>query len=521
MPFDATIFPILIAGPSDVGAELDEVMMAMNAWNERHGGQVGVRMEPRTWRRHSSPEMGGDPQEILNRQIGDQCDAVIAVFGARMGTPTPRAISGTVEEIERFQAAGKRVMVYFSSGDIPREGFSAEQFQELEGFKRTLRARGLLGEYSSPQDLRQQIDAHLSDLGYRFRDSLQSAQDRPRLTPVRSALNLEIAANQRLLQRLWDEINRPAVPLDPPIASPELLPALRLTQQDPPRWRRSVFEQQLPSILEALDPAETERVDLFYDQLTQFDAQRGVLRPFMSAADRYNFPPAGIRAWQEIQRVAEAILREGHPLGKVIDDPPNATGEGDETLGYLDYRVAQDEALAAIAASNERLVRLRNDILERINKLPRLQVSDDAGFEVRRLAHLSVIADVILTFTRALVAELDSGNEAWRRLEVAARGVLANWPFGNVASLNQAWGDAAWIGTAREMIDEGIASAQAQQGAFARIEGAKGASQALDRAMKQWDDTFEMVARSHEAKRPIVEALEIAYTERLAGIAES
>lgn len=516
MPFDATVFPILIAGPSDVEAELDEVVMAINAWNERHGGRVGIRMEPRTWRTHSTPEMGADPQQILNSQIGDQCDAVIAVFGARMGTPTPRSISGTAEEIERFQGSGKRVMVYFSRGDIPREGFSVEQFQALENFQRSLRAKGLLGEYSSRSELRGQIDSHLSNLGYLFRDSLEVIQERPRLAPVRSALNLEVAANLRLLQRLWDEINLPRVPLDPQVAFPDLLPPLRLAQMDSPRWRRSVFEQQLPSLVEALDSAETERVDLFYDRLSQFDARRGALRPFMSLANSYNFPPSSVRAWQELRAVAEAILVEGHPLGQVIDDPTDEDeGTDGDQPGYLDYQASRSEAFAAVAASSKRMVWLRNETLERIGLLPQLQVSSDIGSGERRLAHLSAIAEIIVAFSAAMRAELDEGNEAWNRLEEASRGVLAAWPFEDAEALDRAWGEAAELASVRGIIGQGIAQAEVQRSAFAAIEGAKGASQALDRAIRQWEDTFEAIARSHAAKLPLVESLERAYAERL------
>jgi hypothetical protein len=185
MPFDVRVFPVLVAGPSDVEDELAEVVDAIQTWNRLHSSAMGLIMDPRNWRTHSAPELGADAQTVLNAQLGDECDAVVAVFGVRMGTPTPRAISGTAEELDRFHRAGKRVMAYFSAGPMPRENFSMEQFQELEKFRRSLRERGLLGEYSSKEDLRRKLDAHLAELGYRFKSSLGSADDpRPRLSPV-------------------------------------------------------------------------------------------------------------------------------------------------------------------------------------------------------------------------------------------------------------------------------------------------------------------------------------------------
>ena len=145
MAFDATVFPILIAGPSDVTDEMDAAELAVSNWNDGHASAMGLMMEARTWRTHGAPELGEDAQAILNRQMGDHCDAIIAIFGTRMGTPTPRALSGTAEEIDRFVAAGKRVMVYFSSGPIPREGFSAEQYRRLRISRKPCASEGYRG----------------------------------------------------------------------------------------------------------------------------------------------------------------------------------------------------------------------------------------------------------------------------------------------------------------------------------------------------------------------------------------
>jgi hypothetical protein len=55
--------------------------------------------------------------KIINRQLLDEADIVVGIFGTRVGTRTEKYVSGTVEEIKRHVAAGKTAKVYFS--DIP------------------------------------------------------------------------------------------------------------------------------------------------------------------------------------------------------------------------------------------------------------------------------------------------------------------------------------------------------------------------------------------------------------------
>lgn len=116
MPYQATVVEILLAGPGDVVEERREIAEAIETWNQRHSHQMNIVMRPVTWETDTYPELGGDSQAIINRQLTGQCAAVIAVFATRLGTTTPRAASGTAEEIDRFYAEGKPVAVYFSNG---------------------------------------------------------------------------------------------------------------------------------------------------------------------------------------------------------------------------------------------------------------------------------------------------------------------------------------------------------------------------------------------------------------------
>src|SRR4051794_36486416 len=102
MPFQSTVFQVLVAGPSDVSEERSIVYEELLEWTRSHLQAERVVLWPLHWETDSHPEVGGDPQSLLNQQIVDSCDAIIAVFGTRIGAATPRALSGTVEEIFRL-----------------------------------------------------------------------------------------------------------------------------------------------------------------------------------------------------------------------------------------------------------------------------------------------------------------------------------------------------------------------------------------------------------------------------------
>jgi hypothetical protein len=107
---------------------------------------------PLRWETDAVPELGEDGQEVINRQLVDECDIVVALFHSRLGAPTPRAVSGTVEEIERARARGVPVHIYFSEMPIPRD-VDPDELKRLNEYRSVLQAEGLLGSYASLEDL--------------------------------------------------------------------------------------------------------------------------------------------------------------------------------------------------------------------------------------------------------------------------------------------------------------------------------------------------------------------------------
>jgi hypothetical protein len=95
--------------------------------------------------------------------MADACDFAIAVFGARVGTPTGESQSGTIEEIERLRSKGKQVALYFSNAPLPRD-FDEAQFAALKQYRKEREADSLVWEFSDAKQLKDLVSHHLPAL---------------------------------------------------------------------------------------------------------------------------------------------------------------------------------------------------------------------------------------------------------------------------------------------------------------------------------------------------------------------
>lgn len=156
MSFAATVLKMFIASPGDTADAREAVVDALHSWNGARGERERVVLLPRRWESDSVPQMGADPQSLINTQLVDDADIVIALFDSRLGRATPRSVSGTAEEIERAAEAGKPVHVWISDEPLPRD-VDTEQLLALRAFIADLEPRGLLGRYANPTDLAYQV----------------------------------------------------------------------------------------------------------------------------------------------------------------------------------------------------------------------------------------------------------------------------------------------------------------------------------------------------------------------------
>ncbi|PFG12288.1 DUF4062 domain-containing protein [Bacillus sp. es.036] len=161
MSYNARVFNVMIASPGDVAAERSIIRDVIYEWNAIHSIVRNIVLLPVGWESHSSPEMGAKPQEIINGQVLDKCDLLIGVFWTRIGTPTDKYASGTVEEIENHISVDKPAMLYFSSQPVVLETVDMEQIKQLKRFKESCQSRGLYEEYDSHSNFKEKFYQHL------------------------------------------------------------------------------------------------------------------------------------------------------------------------------------------------------------------------------------------------------------------------------------------------------------------------------------------------------------------------
>jgi len=155
--FPATVLKVLIASPRDTLDLRDHVERSLHEWNADRGEAAGVLLLPRRWETNAVPQVTGtDGQTVVNAQLVADADIVIGIFHATLGRATPRAPSGTAEELATSHAAGKPVHIYFSSAAIPRE-HDREQLAALDAFKDEMAKRSLYGSFDTPGSLGQQV----------------------------------------------------------------------------------------------------------------------------------------------------------------------------------------------------------------------------------------------------------------------------------------------------------------------------------------------------------------------------
>ena len=161
MSYNANVYNVMIASPGDVVKERQCIREVIYEWNAVHSQLKGIVLLPLCWESHSSPEMGRHPQEIINRQVLEKSDILVGVFWTRVGTPTDKYVSGSVEEIEKHIESGKPTMLYFSNKDIPQKDIDHNQLAELNKFRESCKPRGLFSEFSDVANLKELLRNHL------------------------------------------------------------------------------------------------------------------------------------------------------------------------------------------------------------------------------------------------------------------------------------------------------------------------------------------------------------------------
>jgi hypothetical protein len=189
MSFKANVLKIMIASAEEVAEERKVVTGAIYRWNDAHASVRRLVLLPIKWETENTLPIGVSAQTVINRQLLDDADIVIGIFGTRAGTPTKDDISGTIEEIKKHVAAGKTAKVYFSEVRGGARGVDQNRYAVVQKFREELDGSGLSSAYENMQQFREDFEHHLAlemnQPRYRWLEiSSRTAADPPLKTPV-------------------------------------------------------------------------------------------------------------------------------------------------------------------------------------------------------------------------------------------------------------------------------------------------------------------------------------------------
>ena len=162
MPKNTTIYDLLISCPGDVLEYVSVIEECVENFNKSIGNLNNIRLETKHWSKDSYPQSGGKAQELLNNQFVRDCDAAIAIFWTKFGTPTEKYGSGTEEEIEEMLSMDKQVFMYFLEAPIIPSEHNPDQYQKVQNFKEKYQNIGLYTLVNGKDDFHKQLTNHLS-----------------------------------------------------------------------------------------------------------------------------------------------------------------------------------------------------------------------------------------------------------------------------------------------------------------------------------------------------------------------
>lgn len=162
MAQSVTLYNLLISCPGDVKNEVAIIESAVDEFNELYAVPLGITIKTRYWSKSSYAQSGGKPQTLLNEQFVNKCDAAVAIFWTRFGSPTDEYGSGTEEEIEIMLQSGKQVFMYFSDKPISPSEMNEQGYKKIQAFRDKYKDRGIYFTYSSDEEFKKLFFAHLS-----------------------------------------------------------------------------------------------------------------------------------------------------------------------------------------------------------------------------------------------------------------------------------------------------------------------------------------------------------------------
>jgi anti-sigma regulatory factor (Ser/Thr protein kinase) len=162
-----TVLRVFVASPADTKDERASLESVVAELNRGIAADRSLVLELVRWETDVRPGIGSDAQDVVNRQVSVP-DVLVGIFWKRLGTPTPRAVSGTAEEIELAIDAWRQgrlaeILMYFNQRPhTPKRG-ELEQLARLLSYRDSLESHGLLvSDYDGLADFVAKVRNHLT-----------------------------------------------------------------------------------------------------------------------------------------------------------------------------------------------------------------------------------------------------------------------------------------------------------------------------------------------------------------------
>ena len=196
-------FRVFLASPGDVPLERAALARAVDEVNVTTCPLLGCTLELVKWESHATPD-AGQPQQVINEQIGPSYDLFVAVMWRRFGTPTAVAGSGTEEEVRLAYARWERepglpLMIYFCQAPFyPASVGELDQMRQVLLFRKEFDGKALTWSYEDHTLFEATIRKHIS-------------QRLPRLVEAHSGARRDRAdpndASIEALRALWPKLD--------------------------------------------------------------------------------------------------------------------------------------------------------------------------------------------------------------------------------------------------------------------------------------------------------------------------
>lgn len=207
------LIKLFISCPNDIKDEIDSIRLIVDDINKTFGHQNSYSLECLNWSTDTYTQIGDDAQDVINTQLDPQYDILVGIFWQKIGTPTKRDKSGTIEEINRAIAnSSKEFLIYFKN--TPPESLNdldLDQLAKVKSFKNDLSKKGVLyKEFNSTKIFESLFRIHLTNLisekilkEKKLSDSLEPINKSDKYAAISAAIN-QVESNE----------NNPLIELD-------------------------------------------------------------------------------------------------------------------------------------------------------------------------------------------------------------------------------------------------------------------------------------------------------------------